>query len=245
MPATIAGRLFNSKKAANAEYARIRDGDIHTEADRQFLTHIALGHTKIGEWLSAHGGDIINVYIGNGVGEWGSRCVHVEMQGIDDAMEDMTIGPQACLDGHFGIRGCKTPEMVSANYHRLKRNQLAREATNGQRDAYLNKQPQDMDGRYTCAGCGEQVARSCLDVDHKVLLENILRDFDLYHPGATFKDADPLMPKWLHFHRDKCVWQILCRDKCHRGTIAAGGKTAAETSARAKQKRKRDQPRFA
>jgi hypothetical protein len=40
--------------------------------------------------------------------------------------------------------------------------------------------------------------------------------------------------------QDKCLYQILCRDKCHRGTIADGGKTAAETSARAEQKHKRD-----
>jgi hypothetical protein len=239
---TIAGRLFKSKKAAKAEYARIRDHGIQNENDREFLKAAAGAHIKIIKWLRAHDGEIHDIYIGPGAGGWSSKAVHVVMHGEDDAKYDDSIGPENCIDGLFGEKG-KTREELDENYYRRKRNQLAREALEDQRFAYLNAQPRDVDGRYTCAGCGIMVDKAGLDVDHKVLLEDILRAFDESdptHPGATFKDADPLLLKWLHFHRDKCVYQILCRDKCHRGTIADGGKTAAETSARAKQKRKRD-----
>lgn len=238
----IGTRPFVSKKEATAEYVRIRECGIRTPTgrNREFLFHVAHGHPKIKAWLTSHNGTVTNVYIAYRPGDGcrpASKCVHVEMCGTDGLGETMTIGPKPCMDGLFGIKGCETPDDVSNHYHRAKRSDLARQAIKGQRDQYCQQQPVDADGRFTCAGCGVKVARSELDIDHVVLLSSIIGDFDKQFPGASFENNDPLMPQWLQFHQDHCVWQILCRRKCHLGSMAEGGKTAAETSTRAKRKR--------
>jgi len=66
-----------------------------------------------------------------------------------------------------------------------------------------------------------------------------MSNFDEQFPGATFEKDDPLLPTWLQFHQQNCVWQILCREKCHRGRMEDGGKTAAEPSPRARAKSNR------
>lgn len=240
MPAIISGREFKSQKDGKREFGRIRDHGIQNENDREFLKAAAGAHSKVIKWLRDHDGKIHDIYIGKGAGGWSSKAVRVELHGKDGATNNDSIGPDDCMKGLFGEKG-KTREESTANYYRLKRKKLAREAVEDQKAVYLASQPRDVHNRYTCAGCGVMVHRSSLDVDHKVLLEDILRDFDNLnplHPSATFRDDDPLLLKWLHFHSERCVWQILCRDKCHGGTIADGGKTALETSARAA-KRKR------
>lgn len=235
---TIGGHLFSAKKHAKEWYAQIRDGaplsgDL-THDQEAFLLDCVVSHIKIKEWLGEHNGYIERVYVGAGAkAEYSSRSVCVNMRSSLDPVVAITetVGPDNCLAGLFGVKGCPDAAAIKARYWKQKREERARDAVKDDMADFRENKRRDVDGLFECAACERCVAKEYVVVDHvDPLFETILAEFLADHPECTLAHDDPLAIEWRVFHASKWRVQLLCKG-CHYD------KTAGETSNRVRKKR--------